>query len=352
MDPMRPSLNNVTTMHFPMKLYELVEAGPANVVCWSESGSSFLIANPELFCNEILPKHFRHNKLTSFQRQLNLYGFQRIPKGAEAGRYRHPLFQRGRPDLLSMIKREPRTTSRPDGPMDSKLPSPAFSQLPVHPMPPVAGHMYVTPMAAPDPTHEAFASMREHPSHLHHMAYNPYLAPPVPVQAMHGMPSVLASPSPHSIPSVKAESMSMSPPIPKSDADAALAMLKISRSMSESNMATSARPMDDEKAAMDDGSDDEDDLGPPAFRRPPCRKSASDSQLTQKLQSRCSSLEQEVRWLKNQVVGLNRTIEILAGGVGRNAFSMFPDPQMRLGNQKKRMRFDEHMMEGGLDEEC
>jgi len=57
---------------------------------------------------QVLPRHFRHSKLTSFQRQLNLYGFQRIVKGTEAGRYQHPLFERGRPELLSGIKRESR----------------------------------------------------------------------------------------------------------------------------------------------------------------------------------------------------------------------------------------------------
>lgn len=99
-------------MHFPMKLYELVDAGPPDIVSWSESGLSFLVSNTEIFCDEILPRHFRHNKLTSFQRQLNLYGFHRISKGIDAGRYRHPLFQRGRLDLLSSIKRETRGESR------------------------------------------------------------------------------------------------------------------------------------------------------------------------------------------------------------------------------------------------
>jgi hypothetical protein len=61
-------------------------------------------------CAQILPKHFRHNKLTSFQRQLNLYGFQRIAKGTEAGRYYHALFDKNRPDKLSTIKRESRSS--------------------------------------------------------------------------------------------------------------------------------------------------------------------------------------------------------------------------------------------------
>jgi hypothetical protein len=44
-------------------------------------------------------------KLTSFQRQLNLYGFRRITKGCDQGAYFHPKFHRGRKDLLQDIKR-------------------------------------------------------------------------------------------------------------------------------------------------------------------------------------------------------------------------------------------------------
>mmetsp|Transcript_41796 Transcript_41796/g.96687 ORF Transcript_41796/g.96687 Transcript_41796/m.96687 type:complete len:409 (-) Transcript_41796:221-1447(-) len=105
-----------TPMHFPMKLYELVDAGPPAIVSWSESGSSFLVNDSEKFCSEVLPRHFRHSKMTSFQRQLNLYGFHRISKGADAGRYQHALFMRGRPDLVSQIKREPRVQQRDPSP--------------------------------------------------------------------------------------------------------------------------------------------------------------------------------------------------------------------------------------------
>ena len=46
-------------------------------------------------------------KLTSFQRQLNLYGFRRITKGDDHGAYFHPNFQRGRKDLVANIRRLP-----------------------------------------------------------------------------------------------------------------------------------------------------------------------------------------------------------------------------------------------------
>lgn len=45
--------------------------------------------------------------MTSFQRQLNLYGFRRLSKGEDQGCYFHPKFQRNRKDLLSEIKRLP-----------------------------------------------------------------------------------------------------------------------------------------------------------------------------------------------------------------------------------------------------
>ena len=43
--------------------------------------------------------------MTSFQRQLNLYGFQRITKGPDKDAYYHELFLRGRKDLVASIPR-------------------------------------------------------------------------------------------------------------------------------------------------------------------------------------------------------------------------------------------------------
>jgi HSF-type DNA-binding len=62
-------------------------------------------------------------KLTSFQRQLNLYGFRRISKGDDHGAYFHPSFQRGREDLVKNIKRLPvskngQTSTREGGDRD------------------------------------------------------------------------------------------------------------------------------------------------------------------------------------------------------------------------------------------
>lgn len=52
-----------------------------------------------------LRRYFKQSKLTSFQRQLNLYGFQRISTGRDRGGYFHPLFLRGRADICHSMLR-------------------------------------------------------------------------------------------------------------------------------------------------------------------------------------------------------------------------------------------------------
>jgi hypothetical protein len=94
---------------FPLKLHELLDTieadGHADVLSWQPHGRSFRVHKTKEFVETIMPRYFRQSKLTSFQRQLNLYGFARITKGRDKGGYYHELFLRGKLFLANRIQR-------------------------------------------------------------------------------------------------------------------------------------------------------------------------------------------------------------------------------------------------------
>lgn len=97
---------------FPIKLYGMLEAESdptrpehERIISWSASGKAFHIEDTTLFSTSVLPKYFRTNKFSSFQRNLNLYGFSKVKRGADMDMYAHDSFIRGRPDLLAQLKK-------------------------------------------------------------------------------------------------------------------------------------------------------------------------------------------------------------------------------------------------------
>ncbi|XP_076469919.1 heat shock factor protein-like [Babylonia areolata] len=110
---------------FLSKLWILVE-DPSNneIICWDAEGTSFHIYDQSRFAAEVLPYYFKHNNISSFIRQLNMYGFRKVPNMEQGGlkverddvEFQHQFFVRGHEELLDRIKRktgQARTEQRP-----------------------------------------------------------------------------------------------------------------------------------------------------------------------------------------------------------------------------------------------
>ena len=94
---------------FPVKLHDMLDQierdGLSHVVSWQPHGRCFVVHKPKEFVNYVMPKYFKQTKMASFQRQLNLYGFNRLTGGLDKGGYYHELFLRGKVSLAYDIHR-------------------------------------------------------------------------------------------------------------------------------------------------------------------------------------------------------------------------------------------------------
>ena len=94
---------------FPEKLHRLLleveAAGRSDVISFVANGRAFAIHKPDKFFKEIVPLYFRQSRLSSFKRQLNLYGFELINTGPARGGYYHELFVKDRPELCRRMRR-------------------------------------------------------------------------------------------------------------------------------------------------------------------------------------------------------------------------------------------------------
>ncbi|KAI1718120.1 HSF-type DNA-binding domain-containing protein [Ditylenchus destructor] len=103
--------------NFLVKIWSILEDDSiADTICWDRSGMSFHIYDLYKFCEVVLPRFFKHKNMSSFVRQLNLYGFKKIAAVdrsvlsysdnlTDHMQFYHPLFRQGQPELLNQIKR-------------------------------------------------------------------------------------------------------------------------------------------------------------------------------------------------------------------------------------------------------
>jgi len=94
-----------TTEKLHRLLMEVEAAGRSDVISFVASGRAFAIHKADKFFKEIVPLYFRQSRLSSFKRQLNLYGFELINTGPARGGYYHELFVREKPELCRRMRR-------------------------------------------------------------------------------------------------------------------------------------------------------------------------------------------------------------------------------------------------------
>ncbi|KAG7362088.1 HSF-type DNA-binding protein [Nitzschia inconspicua] len=94
---------------FPWRLHVVLDAseseGFTDVISWIDD-KSFRVHDPDAFVDQIMPRFFQQTKYKSFQRQCNLWGFDRISNGPQRGGYtRKEHFVRGQASLGAKIQR-------------------------------------------------------------------------------------------------------------------------------------------------------------------------------------------------------------------------------------------------------
>ena len=90
---------------FIKKLYKILNSGTHNeVISWSPDEACFAIKDIHSFSESILPQYFKHKNISSFIRQLNMYGFHKAKEGSYE--FTHPLFKPGQVESLKSIHRK------------------------------------------------------------------------------------------------------------------------------------------------------------------------------------------------------------------------------------------------------
>jgi hypothetical protein len=90
-------------LQFPWKLHQMLNLAEQNqksdIISWLPGGNGFKVHKKDRFCFEIMPGYFASQKYKTFQRSLNLWGFESVAKGPKRGACYHQFFVKGHPEL-------------------------------------------------------------------------------------------------------------------------------------------------------------------------------------------------------------------------------------------------------------
>jgi hypothetical protein len=98
---------------FPQRLMHILsDTSITDIITWLPHGRSFVIVQPEVLAEKILPKYFPESctsssnasssttsscKYPSFTRKLNRWGFRQVTRGPDSGAFHHKFFRRDDP---------------------------------------------------------------------------------------------------------------------------------------------------------------------------------------------------------------------------------------------------------------
>ena len=90
---------------FILKTFQMLDKDKFDrIIRWTSEGLSFIIIDLDAFNNTVLPLYFKHKNISTFVRQLNMYGFHKISD--QSLEFSHPLFQKSDKSLLIRIYRK------------------------------------------------------------------------------------------------------------------------------------------------------------------------------------------------------------------------------------------------------
>lgn len=120
----KQAIDPLKSTTFLSKTHRMIDSCDPAIASWTDDGEMIEVKDPDRFAEKIIPEFFNHNNFSSFARQLNFYGFCKIPsrelrhnnRGGDSNNennthssnyvtFHNENFKRDRPDLMSRIQR-------------------------------------------------------------------------------------------------------------------------------------------------------------------------------------------------------------------------------------------------------